>query len=186
MVWFAETKASLLPKESYEEALGQLSDRSQLGFGAQPHRQHVMAIALGHTSLEIVCLTRYPDQVRLRRTGQLSLSQSSNKPSPAARMLLRLFFTPADKLDFREPVVPAPFVITCPDGQSCLLSNFGCLRLSDDHGSQTRAYEAQKPDGQHVVVKFGNELAIRHEVIMGVARDNQLCRKLCHIFATLP
>ena len=166
MVSYAETKASLLPKESYEEALGQLSDRAQLAFGAQPYRDHVMAMALGHSSLEIVCLTRYPDQDRLRRTGQLSLSQSANKPSPAARMLLRLFFTPADNLDFREPVVPAPFVITCSDGQTCLLSNFNCLRLSDDPGGRTRAHEAQQPDGQHVVVKFGNDMAIRHEVII--------------------
>ena len=163
MVFYAETKPTLERKDSYEEALGQLSDRSQLAFDMQPNRRHVISMAQGHTSLEVVCLSRHPDLQRLRRTGQLSLSQSTTIPSPAARMLLRLFFTPAEMLDYREPAVPAPFVTTCTDGQAYLLNNFECLRSSEP-GGHMGAYKAQLPDGQLVVVKFGNELAIHHEV----------------------
>ena len=104
-------------------------------------------------------------QDRTLRSGRLSLTQGADKPSPAARMLLRLFFTPAEKLGFKEPMVPAPFIITCYDGQSCLLDSFDCLRLSNDPGRRTGVFKAQRPDGQRVVVKFGNDLAIQHEVI---------------------
>ena len=166
LVLYAETKWNLNIKELYEEALGQISDRSQLLFGIQPHRKHVMSIALGPTSLEVVCLSRDPDQQRLRRSGLLPLSQSSTIPSSAARMLLRLFFTPAHMLDYREPLFPAPFVTTSTDGLTYQLDKFECLRASDGPVISGRigAYKAQTPDGQSVVIKFGNDVAIRHEV----------------------
>ena len=162
---FAETQPTLNSKEPYEEALGQLSDRSQLLFAVQPGRKHVMSIALGQTSLEVVCLSRDPDQQRLRRSGPLPLSQSTKIPSPAARMLLRLFFTPADMLDYREPVVPAPFITPSMDGLMYQLDKLQCLKASDGSASgQKGAYKAQTTDGQSVVVKCGNEKAILQEV----------------------
>ena len=39
VVWFGETKASLLPTDAREEVLGQLSDRVQRMFEMQPQRR---------------------------------------------------------------------------------------------------------------------------------------------------
>ena len=174
VIWLAEVKSSLDDKGQYEEALGQASDRAQMLFQMQPERKWVIVAVLGSSSLEVLRLTRYPDQDRIKRTGLLTLTEDNKAQdligSQAARSLLQLFFAAKQDFDFKPPFLPPPFTLK-KRLDAYALDNFECLRTPGQGINSRSAYKAimksiKFPGVLPVVVKFGKKEAIDTEVLV--------------------
>lgn len=165
-------KSSLDDKGQYEKALGQASDRAQLLFQMQAERKWVIVAVLGSSSMEVLRLTRYPDQDRIKRTGLMTLTEDKNALDPngsqAARSILQLFFAAKQDFDFKPPFLPPPFTLK-KRLDVYALDKFECLRTSDQQINIRSAYKAimksgKYPVGVPVVVKFGKKEDIDTDV----------------------
>ena len=173
---FFELKHSIQPKDQYESAVGQTSDRVQIIIKQQPWRKRVVAFVMGRETVEAFS---YPGASGgdILKTGALPLFSSLGSAgagiASGMQLLLRVFLSSLDQLGYRAPTVPSDFSVPC--GQ---LRNFQCLRRvvsSADPHTQSLASSVfgatlDRPDGDpiKVVAKFGEglEQEVRHGLRM--------------------
>lgn len=172
IVTFAEFKFDLARNNSYEEALGQVSDRAQELFKQQPGRNHCVAAVLGWNSIEVLYIVRPGNTIE--RTGLLSfvlpegpVATTPGALSPGMSLLARFLRSSSTQhFNYAPPAIPSGFIASLDSGQQQLLSNFRCLHAQrSPRGSSV--FRAQLGAGpEEVVVKFSE--SIGREVRGGV------------------
>lgn len=162
MAWMAEVKLDPGKKDTYEEALGQVSNRAEKLFGMQPGRSYFIAAVLGPDVIEVISFPGPAGDGRIRRTGKLPLRAPPSSPTtaPGVLMLLRLFHSSLPlHFNYLEPSTPASFSTALrSDGSPHQLDSFTCMRLlRSQRGASVYSAKLEGSEAK-VVLKFSESI----------------------------